>query len=154
MLSEVLTMNAIARCECGALEVHVSGPPVVQLTCHCRDCQAFSGQDCVAGAFFRKESCRITGSSRSESLHGGTGSEKRHHACAVCGTPLYVEVEALNGAVAILAGRLAPFSFQSEVHVWTSQKAAGSGIPADARQVPGPPPEDVVQRMMKGFWGG
>ena len=146
-------MKAIARCECGALELHVSSPPIVQLTCHCKDCQEFSGRDFVEGAFFRRENCRITGSTRSETLQGGTGAEKLHHSCSSCGTPLYVQIEALNGAIAIMADTLSPFVFESEVHIWTSQKADGVKIPAGTPQAPGPPPEEVVQRMIKGFWG-
>ena len=145
-------MEAIARCECGELELHVHGAPVVQLTCHCKECQEFSGLDFLEGAFFRKEDCRIIGRSKSEKLLGGTGSEKTHHSCPSCGTPLYVQVEALNSAVAIATGRLSPFTFESEVHIWTSQKAEGIEIPPDVPLTLGPPPEDVVQRMINGFW--
>ncbi len=145
-------MEAIARCECGGLELHLSGPPVVQLTCHCKECQEFSGLDYLEGAFFRKENCVIIGSSKSETLQGGTGSEKLHHSCASCGTPLYVQVEALNGAVAISTGRLSPFTFESEVHIWTSQKAEGVEVPSDTPLTLGPPPDDIVERMINGFW--
>lgn len=81
-------------------------------------------------------------------MQGGTGSEKLHHSCDSCGTPLYVQVEALNGAVAIRAGRLSPFIFESEVHIWTSQKAEGIEVPSDTRLTLGPPPDDIVERMI------
>ncbi|MFA0813295.1 GFA family protein [Microbulbifer epialgicus] len=152
MCSEVYRMKAIARCECGALELNVSGAPVVQLTCHCKECQEFSGLDFVEGGFFRKENCHITGNSKSETLQGGTGSQKIHHSCSSCATPLYVQVEALNGAIAIIANRLSPFTFESEAHIWTSQKAEGTIIPAGVHQTAGPPPKDIVQRMIKGVW--
>lgn len=145
-------MKSIASCECGALKLHVSGPPVVQLTCHCKECQEFSGLDFVEGGFFRKENCQIIGNSKSETLQGGTGSPKIHNSCPSCETPLYVQVEALNGAIAIIAARLSPFAFESEGHIWTSQKAASTIVPAGAAQTTGPPPENVVERMIEGFW--
>ena len=152
MCSEVHNIKSTASCDCGALKLHVAGPPVVQLTCHCKECQVFTGLDYGEGAFFKKENCRVVGNSSSETLQGGTGSEKIHHSCASCGTPLYIQVEALNGAIGIMAGRLYPFTFESEVHVWTSQKAASTIIPVDALQTTGRPPEDVVQRMIEGLW--
>ena len=145
-------MATIARCDCGALVIEVSGPPVVQLTCHCHECQAFSGQDYVDGAFFRKDCCKIQGETRPQRLKGGTGSDKVHHACAACGTPLYVQVDALNGAVAILASRLSPFEFKSEAHVWTSQKAEGVELQDDIERTLERPPDEMVERMIKGFW--
>ncbi len=145
-------MKAIANCDCGALEIHVSNSPVVQLICHCRDCQEFSGLEFVEGAFFKKEDCRITGNTTPETLRGGTGEDKLQHSCSSCGSPVYVQVEALNGALAIMASRLSPFEFKAEVHIWTTQKAEGIKIPEGVAQVPGMPPEEIVERMINGFW--
>ncbi len=145
-------MKAVAHCACGELELQVSSPPIVQLTCHCRDCQAFSGRDFVDGAFFRKDSCRIRGKTASETLQGGTGADKLQHSCASCGEPLYVQVGALNGAIAILASRLSPFTFESEAHIWTSHSVDGTKIPEGVPQTSGPPPDDLVERMINGFW--
>lgn len=145
-------MKAIARCDCGALEIHVSNSPIVQLVCHCKDCQKFSGLEFVEGAFFRKEDCRITGNTKHETLRGGTGEDKLQHFCSSCSSPVYVQIQALNGAIAISASRLSPFEFRAEVHVWASQKAEGIKIPEGMTQVPGMPPKEIVGRMINGFW--
>ena len=145
-------MNLIASCNCGKLQILVSKPPVIQLVCHCIECQVFSGAAFVEGVFFRKDSCHIKGSSRVESMAEGTGSDKHHHFCSLCDTPLYVQIEALNGAIAIAAERLDPFEFAAEVHLWTSQKAQGVEIPATSLQSPGAPPDEIVERMINGFW--
>lgn len=145
-------MKLTASCDCGKLKLHVARPPVVQLTCHCRHCQEFSGRDFVEAGFFRKEDCQIIGDSNSVVIQGGSGLSKKHNSCASCSTPLYVQVEALNGAIAIMAGRISPFTFESEVHIWTGEKAAGTAIPLNAPQVLGAPPEGVVKRMIEGFW--
>ena len=67
-------MEASAHCNCGELKLMVSSPPVVQLVCHCKECQDFSGLPFVKGAFFRKEDCLIEGQSSIETLVGGTGA--------------------------------------------------------------------------------
>ena len=145
-------MNASAHCSCGEVQLTVSGNPVVQLVCHCKECQDFTGYRFVRGAFFKKEDCRIEGQTLVATLVGGTGAEKLHHSCKSCGEPVYVQVKALNGAVAILADKLSPFEFAAEAHIWTSQKADGTEIPPELPQSPGAPPEDLVERMINGFW--
>lgn len=145
-------MKAIASCECGQLRIQISKPPVMQLVCHCKDCQTFSGGPYVRGAFFTKESCSVTGASSDESLVGGTGAAKHHHCCSSCGAPLYVVVDALNGAIAIAAERISSFEFQPDAHVWTSQKAADSVVPPDILQSAEGPPDQIVARAVSIFW--
>ena len=145
-------MKASAHCSCGGVQLTVSSPPVVQLVCHCEECQAFSGLTFVKGAFFKKEDCRIEGQTSTETLTGGTGAEKEHHSCYSCGEPIYIQVRALNDAVAVMADKLSPFEFAAEVHIWTSQKAHDTEIPSDLPQSPSSPPEEIVERMINGFW--
>jgi hypothetical protein len=145
-------MEASVSCSCEEFQLVVSKPPVVQLVCHCNECQAFSGLKSVRAAFFRKNDCHMVGQTTIETLIGGTGAEKLHHSCKACGEPVYVQVKALNDAVAIFADKLSPFDFAADAHVWTSQKAEGSEIPLALLQSPGPPPEEIVKRMLKGFW--
>jgi hypothetical protein len=145
-------MEASVRCGCDEFKLVVSKFPVVQLVCHCNECQAFSGLKSVRAAFFRKNDCHIVGQTTIETLIGGTGAEKLHHSCKACGEPVYVQVKALNDAVAIFADKLSPFDFAADAHIWTSQKAEGNEIPMALLQSPGSPPEEIVKRMLKGFW--
>ncbi|MGK0248041.1 MAG: hypothetical protein ACI910_000769 [Oleispira sp.] len=145
-------MKASVCCGCDKFKLVVSKPPVVQLVCHCHECQAFSGLKSVKAAFFRKNDCQIVGQTTIETLMGGTGAEKFHHSCSACGEPVYVQVKALNDAVAIFADKLLPFDFAADAHIWTSQKAEGTEIPLALLQSPGSPPEEIVKRMLKGFW--
>jgi hypothetical protein len=32
------------RCDCGAVEMHLTGGPITQYVCHCDDCQAVHGK--------------------------------------------------------------------------------------------------------------
>jgi hypothetical protein len=145
-------MEASASCSCGAFQLVVSAPPVAQLVCHCSECQTFSGQAFVNAAFFKKSDCRMTGQTRVETLVGGTGAEKLHYSCDSCGEPVYVQVKALNGAIAVMSDKLSPFEFTAEAHIWTGQKAAGTEIPSELLQSAGAPPQEIVERMINGFW--
>ena len=141
-----------ARCECGALELAITGEPVVQLVCHCSDCRAFSGTPYVEAAFFVADGCLVQGKVDSTTIKGGTGFEKTHHMCASCETPLYVTVGALNGAFAIIAGRLSRFDFKPAAHIWTAEKVDSITIPAGIAQSAGAPPKELADAMVSSFW--
>ncbi len=141
-----------ARCDCGALSISISAAPVVQLVCHCSECQAFFRRPYVKAAFFKASQCEIKGKVESTTLKGGTGFDKTHCACASCKTPLYVTVSALNKACAISADRISAFTFEPVVHLWTSQKHPDTVIPHGILQSEGAPPQEVRDAMVSGFW--
>jgi len=147
------TTNTSARCECGALALHIKGAPVVQLVCHCSDCRAFSGMPYIELAFFQPDGLSVHGQASSTTLKGGTGFDKIHYSCASCQTPLYVTVAALNGASAVMANRLSPFKFEPQAHICTSEKANDVTIPAGITQSSGAPPKEIADTMVSSFWG-
>ena len=126
--------------------------PVVQLVCHCSDCKEFSGLPYTNGAFFHPDVCSVEGEAESVIVKGGTGFDKAHHSCAACNAPMYVTVGALNGATAIEASRLSPFTFEALAHIWTDEKAADVTIPAEMTQTPDGPPKEIVDKMVASFW--
>jgi hypothetical protein len=149
-----MTENVIseARCKCGELRIAITESPVMQLVCHCKDCQAFSGLKFVEGAFFRQDACQISGNTICDTQKGGTGENKINHFCASCRAPMYIQVNVLNGAIAILANRLSPFEFEPKIHLWTSHMAKGVEIPTNIPQSPERPTDDIIQIMLKGFF--
>lgn len=147
-------MEAQAQCGCGRVTIKVSAAPVAQLVCHCKECRAFTGMPFVKAAFFKRDDCSVSGETRSETVRGGTGAAKQHHCCAACDEPVYVQVEALNGAVAVFGEKLSSFEFVAQAHIWTSEKAPGVAIPDGAPQSAGAPPAEIVDHMVAHFWGG
>ena len=144
--------NTSARCKCGALEIHVDGPPVVQLVCHCSDCQAFTAMPFSDIVFFKPEQCRVAGQTNTTTTQGNSGFDKTHYFCASCQTPVYVTVAVLNGAVAVIASQLSAFTFEPEAHIWTCEKADNVTIPAEAIQSSGLPPKALADSMVAAFW--
>lgn len=142
-----------AHCECGALALRIEGTPVAQLVCHCSDCRAFSGMPYVEAAFFEPDACSVDGQVNSTTVTGGTGSDKTHCSCAICKTPLFVRVAALNGAWAVMANRLSSFKFEPQAHIWTSEKVGDVQIPTGITQTSERPPKEIVDTMVSSFWG-
>jgi len=147
------TTKISARCECGALALHINEAPVVQLVCHCSDCRDFSGMPYTELAFFQPDGCSVHGKTNSTVMKGGTGFDKTHNSCASCQTPLYVRVAALNGASAVIANRLSPFKFEPQAHIWTSEKDDSVTIPTGITQSTGRPPKEISDIMVSRFWG-
>ncbi|WP_138440472.1 GFA family protein [Marinobacter alexandrii] len=147
------TTTTSAHCQCGALKLRITDVPVVQLVCHCSDCRNLSGMPYVEAAFFKSDACSADGKVDATTVKGSTGSDKTYYSCAVCKTPLYVRVTALNGAWAVMADRLSPFTFKPQAHIWTSQKADDVQIPTGITQTPERPPKELVDVMVSGFWG-
>jgi hypothetical protein len=144
--------NLSARCGCGALELTIHGAPVVQLVCHCSDCQAFTAMPFSNIVFFKPDQCHVNGQATTSTFKGNSGFDKTHYACASCQTPVYVAVAVLNGAVAVIASQLLGFTFEPEAHIWTSEKADDVVIPAGALQSSRLPPKVLADSMVSAFW--
>ena len=144
--------NLSAGCECGALELNIQGPPVVQLVCHCSDCRAFTSMPFSNIVFFKPDQCHVDGQVTTTTIKGNSGFDKTHYACASCQAPVYVGVAVLNDAVAVIASQLSGFTFEPEAHIWTSEKADNVTIPAGAIQSPELPPKALADTMVSAFW--
>lgn len=142
-----------AKCECGQLSLKIETSPVAQLVCHCSDCRSVTGLPYIEIAFFAPSGCEARGQSHPTTMKGGSGNDKTYFSCRECGTALYATVGALDGAWAVIASRLSPFKKESQLHIWTSERASGVDIPPSATQAPKGPPESVRNILRSSFLG-
>jgi hypothetical protein len=75
-------------CRCGAVELTVRGEPLVQMYCHCDDCQAVHGGAYVPESVYPASAVEVTRGTPS------TWKLKRspRFTCTTCGTRLFIEV--------------------------------------------------------------
>ena len=104
-------------------------------------------------AFFKPDVSCSTGEIHSTTVKGGSGHDKTQCSCAICSTPLYIEVAALNGAWAVAANRISSFEFEPQAHIWTSAKLDDVLIPAGITQAPERPPKEILDIMVSNFLG-
>ena len=45
---------------CGNVQIRLSGEPVVDLNCHCHDCQRITGAGCVPYAIYPQAAVEVT----------------------------------------------------------------------------------------------
>jgi hypothetical protein len=76
------------ECRCGEVEIEVIGDPIVQIYCHCDDCQAVHGGAYVPESVYRTDQVNVT---RGEPT---TWKLKRspRYTCKECGTRLFIDV--------------------------------------------------------------
>jgi hypothetical protein len=79
-------------CRCGAVEIEARGEPIVQLYCHCLDCQAVHGAAYVAESVYRADAVSVVRGSPT------TWMLKRspRFTCGACGTRMFIDVVAVG----------------------------------------------------------
>ena len=104
--------NFEAQCRCGAVGLKVSGEPVVQLYCHCDDCQAAHAAAYMPAAIYPTQAVEVV---RGEPVPMVVKTTQRFR-CITCGTYLFAEIPSAN--LRSLSGYLLPQGeFKPQFHV-------------------------------------
>jgi hypothetical protein len=82
----------LAQCRCGAVELELTGDPIVQFYCHCDDCQAVHGAAYVPESVYPADAVKV--------LRGSPGmwrlKRNPRATCIACGTRLFIDVPSLG----------------------------------------------------------
>ncbi|PPD45274.1 MAG: hypothetical protein CTY16_10255 [Methylobacter sp.] len=109
------------RCTCGTIRYVCSHAPLAMLNCHCKDCQRSSGAPFASGVVVQASDTEITGTPKTYSVSGGSGSLVTRSFCPNCGTPLFTRSEANPEIISIRFPTLDnPSEFQPMLDIWTS----------------------------------
>lgn len=101
-----------AQCRCGAIGLKIAGEPVVQLYCHCDDCQSAHGAAYVPAAIYPAETVEVV---RGRPAPMVVKSTQRMR-CAACGTYLFSELPGV-GMRSVSAYLLPEGEFKPQFHV-------------------------------------
>jgi hypothetical protein len=98
-------------CLCGAVRYQGEAEPIFVRACHCKDCQRFTGTAFITVIAVPKGTIRFTGPLTTYTQPGGTSGLPLHRRfCAVCSSPVAVEVEG-SARTVITAGTLDDTTF-------------------------------------------
>lgn len=101
-----------AACRCGETVLRIDGDPLVQLYCHCDDCQAAHGAAYVPAAIFPAPAVEVL----QGHLHAVVVRTTPRLHCAACGTYLFAEI-AEHGLRSLSAYVLPQGVFRPQFHV-------------------------------------
>lgn len=94
-------------CACGAIRYEISGAPLFQNHCQCRDCQRKSGTGHGSYlTFLRAGLKQLEGSATHWDIVADSGHVKTRSFCPTCGSPVYVTFSAMPENIAIHAASL------------------------------------------------
>ena len=114
---EETNRNAVkyrASCFCGAVDLEVTGNPVLSGYCHCRDCQAWSAAPINAFSLWKSDSVRITkGEANIGTFHKTENSYRKF--CKVCGGHLITQHPRMR-LVDVYANLLEGFTHEPTLH--------------------------------------
>jgi hypothetical protein len=100
------------QCRCGAIGLRITGDPVVQLYCHCDDCQAAHGAAYVPAAIYPAQAVEVVSGKPTAMVVKATQRMR----CAVCGAFLYAELASVG--MRSVSGYLLPKgAFKPQFHV-------------------------------------
>jgi len=101
-----------AQCRCGAIGVKISGQPVVQLYCHCHDCQAAHAAAYVPAAIYPAEAVNVWRGEPQPMVVKATPRMR----CLACGSYLFSEIASV-GMRSVSAYLLPKGMFKPQFHV-------------------------------------
>jgi hypothetical protein len=100
------------QCRCGAIGLRIAGDPVVQLYCHCDDCQAAHGAAYVPAAIYPAQAVEVLRGKPTPIVVKATQRMR----CADCGAFLYAELASVG--MRSVSGYLLPKgTFNPHFHV-------------------------------------
>lgn len=107
-------------CFCGAVELEVTGPPIVQAYCHCGDCRAWSGTPVTSATLWPADAVQVTKGEDHILSYSRTGETIRK-SCKTCGGALAAAIPAA-GLVDVFGGVLKGFHHEATAHVYYAQR--------------------------------
>ena len=112
-------------CACGAVRYEISGEPVFQNHCQCRDCQKKSGTGHGSYLTFMRDGAKLSGEVKLWNLLDDNGNEKTSAFCPTCGSPLYFTFKPNPQFMAVHAASLDdPARFKPQAVTYASRGLA------------------------------
>lgn len=108
-------------CYCGDVRYEISGEPVNQLLCHCRDCQKSSGSPSISWIMLNAGDHVVTKGDLKK-INGKDGAVR--HFCANCGTGIaYTNENMLPGMIDVQAATLdAPEDYRPQANIQIAEQ--------------------------------
>jgi len=120
-------------CYCGSVRYEITGEPINQSICHCRDCQKSSGSASVAWIMLSRDEFSLT-SGALKTVAGKEGAERLF--CENCGTGIaYKNANILPGMIDIQTATLdQPEAYIPEMNIQLAEQISWEKV---AHKMPG-----------------
>ena len=140
------TVSLAGGCACGSVRYTCSAPALVQLICHCRDCQRASGSAFAACLVVPTDRLQLDGAAlKAHTLESALGRTMRRLFCGTCGSPVAIVRPETPLVRFVHASSLDdPSVFSPTCEVWVSRASAWHPhLDSTVKFQEGPSPETV-----------
>jgi len=128
-------MEIEAKCSCGQVGFKSTDKPIIQLCCHCSDCQDALGSEYATIAFFKVSSTDVFGGLKEKVYTADSGSRTVRELCSDCGTVMFDRSEGFSKLIGVMAQQIdSPFEAKPACHVWVKNKLPDVFIPTEMKQ--------------------
>jgi hypothetical protein len=128
-------VKVVASCQCGQLKFETESERVLELICHCRDCQDALQADFANIAFFKLAETLVEGELAERIYLAASGNETCRQYCDQCETVMFDRSEGFPNLLGVMVSQLQPpFESRPACHVYVSDKKAGVEIPEGMKQ--------------------
>ena len=101
-----MSENYTGGCACGTIRYEISGEPLFQNHCQCRDCQRTSGTGHGSYLTFPRAGVKLSGQAVQWDVVADSGSRKTRAFCPTCGSPVYMTFAAVPAVFTVHAASL------------------------------------------------
>ena len=116
-------MKIRAQCLCAKLNFETSSKPVLELFCHCLDCQDAFQSDFASIAFFRLDEVVIAGDFAEKKYTAASGNKTCRQYCVHCDTLLFDRSEGFPNLLGVSANQIqSPFVSNPSCHIFVRDK--------------------------------
>lgn len=135
-------MKVEGGCYCGALRYEINADPVVNLQCHCRECQHIAGGSPNVCVGVPESGFRYTKGSPKQFSRSDLETPVTREFCANCGTPILSKAPIMQGVNIVKLGSLDnPEAFgPPQMAIFTAERQSYHVISDGIPQFEGLPP--------------
>ena len=136
-------------CACGAIRYDVSGTPIDESNCQCRQCQRQTGTGHGSYLTFVGAEVKVEGEAHCWEAVGELGTLKHSRFCPTCGSPLFLTLPDMPDVFVVRAGSLDdPSRYRPQLVMWTAAGHAWDHIdPTLAKFDKMPPPTPAAKEQ-------
>lgn len=141
-------------CACGRIRYDCSEQPIVQLICHCRDCQRASGSAFAAVLVVPSDRIKFSGSGlKYHTVKGDSGRTMQRGFCSECGSPVSIRRPETPLVEFLQAASLDdPSIFHPNCEVWVSSAHPWHPIDDSLKQFEQNPSAEAVRARVEGYF--
>jgi hypothetical protein len=129
------------RCQCGKVQIDVTGEPMVAVNCHCLVCQGLSGAGHIFVLVYPASNVEIEGRVSEFKYKADSGKMASRYFCPGCGSQLYGTSEQMPGTYGINAACLEDSSvYRPQITAYAKRLQAWDNLAEGVPSFPAMPP--------------